>query len=201
MPGVDEAQWARAAAILAPGLSLRFAVGVHPQREGDARTLATWVDRLGATAIGEVGWHRGVPHRDALVDAHVELARERDLPLILHVVGTHGHALERLRRHPPLRGVVHAYSGSAELVREYVSLGLHVSIGPSVLNENARKVHAACVEIPEDRLLIETDAPDQIAEPADLRSVAARVASLRGATLDEVAERTTRNAVSLFGHR
>lgn len=183
----------------ARGLELRFAVGVHPEHRGDAETLAAWVDSLGAAAIGEVGWHRGFSHRDALADAHIELARERDLPVILHVVGAHGHALERLRRHRHLRGVVHAYSGSRELVREYVALGLHVSIGPSVLGESARKVHAACVEVPEERLLIETDAPDQIAEPADLRSVAARVASLRGATEDEVAETTKRNAGRLFG--
>jgi len=199
VPGVDPAQWARAESLHRSGLELRFAVGVHPHHDGELDAIEAWIERLDAVAVGELGWHRGAPHRDAFVDAQIEIARRWSLPIIVHVVGAHGHALERLRRHGELRGVVHAYSGSADLVREYLSLGLHVSIGPSVLIDDARKVHAACEAVPEGRLLIGTDAPDQIQEPAGLRDVAIRVAVLRGATLDDVARVSSRNARELFG--
>ena len=199
VPGVEPGQWARARELDGRGLSLRFAAGIHPQREGTIEALEAFLDERGAAAIGELGWHAGVPHRDALVDAQLELARARGLPVILHVVGAQGHALGRLRRHGPLRGVVHAYSGSAELVRDYVGLGLHVSIGPSVLRPRARRVHAACAAIPEERLLVETDAPDQSPEPADLVDVIAKVAELRGRTVEEVGRRCADNARALFG--
>jgi len=197
VPGVDAAQLERAGALTSDGLS--FAVGVHPCFEGDAGALAAWVDRLGAVAIGELGWHRGRAPDEALVDAQLDLARSRELPVILHVVGMHGHALERLQKHGTLRGVVHAYSGSAELVERYVRLGLSISIGPSVLDERAKKVHAAARAVPADRLLVETDAPDQIAEPADVARVGAEVAALRGEPVDAIAEQTFRNAEALFG--
>lgn len=199
VPGVDEAQLERAAGLHeASGIELRFAVGIHPCADGDVVTIERWIDRLDARAIGELGWDRGAPFDDARVDALIELARARDLPIIVHVVGAHGHALERLRRHGELRGVVHAYSGSRELVREYVALGLHVSIGPSVLRPEAKRVFAAARAVPGERLLIETDAPDQAPEPADLRRVAERLAEVRGVALEELAAQTTANAEALF---
>ena len=198
VPGVDPAQWARAASLDPGPLEVRLAVGLHPAFEGPTPDLGAWAERLGAVAIGECGWDAAAPLNDASVDAQIELARARDVPVILHVVGRHGHALERLRRHGTVRGVVHAYSGSAELVRSYVALGLHVSIGPSVLRERARRVRAAARAIPRERLLIETDAPDQTGEPADLSRVARAVAELRDVSVSELAESTFANAEALF---
>lgn len=199
VPGVEPAQWRRAKALRETDLELRFAVGIHPCFDGDLDEVEPWIDRLDAVAVGELGWDRAAPFDDARADGLIEIARARHLPVILHVVGAHGHAIERLRRHAPLRGSVHAYSGSAELVDVYVGLGLHVSIGPSVLRPNARKVAAAAARVPADRLLIETDAPDQTPEPADVAQVAARVAAIRGVTLEAVAELTFGNAEALFG--
>jgi TatD DNase family protein len=200
VPGVDAAQWSRAAALPPPeGIALRFAVGVHPCSEGTAAEVEAAIERLGAVAIGELGWDRAAPARDALADALIALAKARALPVVLHVVGRHGHALERLRRHAPLRGVVHAYSGSAELVREYVGLGLAIAIGPSVLREGARKVRAAAVAVPDAALLVETDAPEGIAEPADLVRVIEAVAGLRGASVEAIGALTAANAERMFG--
>ncbi len=200
VPGVDPAQWARAAALARPeGIALRLAVGVHPRFEGTAAEVEAAIERLGAVAIGELGWDRAVPARDALADALIELARARGLPVILHVVGRHGHALARLRRHAPLRGVVHAYSGSAELVREYVRLGLAIAIGPSVLRARSRKVIASAAAIPDAALLVETDAPDAVPEPADLARVIEAVARARRSSIDAIARLTHANATALFG--
>ncbi|MBZ0116409.1 MAG: TatD family hydrolase, partial [Sandaracinaceae bacterium] len=160
VPGVDPAQWARAEALQSSQLELRFAVGLHPQvlhelssseRERALDAMPEWIARLGAVAIGELGWdaiharERGVGLEDALAEqsrvagAQLELARARGLPVIVHVVGAHALALEQLARHAPLRGVVHSYSGSAELVARYVALGLSISFGPSVTWSRAKK--------------------------------------------------------------
>ncbi|MEQ8459321.1 MAG: TatD family hydrolase [Sandaracinaceae bacterium] len=185
------------------GIAISHAVGVHPlaaHEPLDVDALSAAV--AGAVAIGELGWDAGVEAsrdtQDGVADAQIELARQLDLPVILHVVGAHGHAIERLARHGGLSGVVHAYSGSAELVARYAALGLHVSIGPSILRESARKPREAARAVPADRLLIETDAPDQAPEPADVLRVARAVADARGEDLDALASRSFENACNLF---
>lgn len=201
MPGVSPTGLAE---LDGRGVVLRRAVGVHPAHDGtvaqvEVAQVEAGLEGVDVAAIGELGWDRAHPPRDALVDALVELAKARGLPVILHVVGLHGHAVERLRRHGQVQGVVHAYSGSAELVKAYVALGLHVSIGPSVRRDGARKVIAAAAAVPDGRLLVETDAPDQCAEPAELPSVVDAVARARGATVEAIRQLTYDNALALFG--
>lgn len=204
VPGVDPDQWARAEALRFEGVELTFAVGVHPFRahEVEPERVEPWIERLCAAAVGEVGWDRkaeaSMERQDEVADAQLELARARDLPVILHVVGCHGHALERLERHGPARGVVHAYSGSSELVGRYTKLGYAIGIGPSVLRAGARRPLEAARAVPDEALLIETDAPDQAA-PAKLGDVLARVASTRGQETSTIAELTWSNAAALFG--
>lgn len=207
VPGVDAAQWARAAA-MESAVRLRFAVGVHPQAgEVDLEALAAWIDRLGACAVGELGWdkRRGDLERQSQrADAQLEVARARGLPVIVHVVGAHGLALERLARYAPLAGVVHGYSGSPELVSRYVALGLSVAFGPSVTRAGARKVLEAARRAPLEHLLVETDAPDQRVsgdrgEPAELVRVVEAVASARAEPAEIIARATAANARRLFG--
>ncbi|MGE0789103.1 MAG: TatD family hydrolase [Sandaracinaceae bacterium] len=205
VPGVEPAQWAPA--IAAPLSSIRcgIAIGVHPGWAHEVAIgeldLAGWARRAGAVAIGELGWHRGaeanIEMQDELADDQLEVARSLGLPVILHVVGLHGHALERLARHGPLRGVVHGYSGSAELVPRYESLGLSIGIGPSVLRARAKKPLDAARAVRAEHLLVETDAPDQGA-PADLPRVIEAVAAARGAPIEHVAETAWANAAGLF---
>lgn len=121
----------------------------------------------GAIAIGECGLDRRVEARVSLerqrevLDAHVEAAKRTGLPLVLHVVRRDGALLDALRPYAPLRGMVHAFTGGAELAREYVALGLHVSFGGGLTRPNARKARDAAAVVPAERVLIETDAPDQ----------------------------------------
>lgn len=225
VPGVDAAQWRRSAALCVDGptaaatgarLRVRRAVGFHPGSAGavsdaELATLDAWLDRGDAAAVGELGWDARLAQgdfeaQDRLADLQIEQARARRLPVILHVVGAHGHALARLARHGalPEGGVVHAYSGSAELVPKYVALGLSISFGPSITRSGTRAAKAARA-VPDARLLLETDAPDQRppgrprGEPEDLRQVADAVARARGWTLSRVAEVTAHNAAALFG--
>jgi len=120
-----------------------------------------------AIAIGECGLDRRVEaltsleRQRAVLDAHLEAAKRTGLPLVLHVVRRDGALLDALRPHAPLRGMVHAFTGGPELAREYVALGLHLSFGGGLTRPNARRVREAAAVVPAERVLIETDAPDQ----------------------------------------
>ena len=137
----------------------------------DRASLVTQLVRAasehGAIAIGECGLDRRVEAQVSLerqrevLDAHVEAAKRTGLPLVLHVVRRDGALLDVLRPHAPLRGMVHAFMGGAELAREYVALGLHLSFGGGLTRPNARRVREAAAVVPAERVLIETDAPAQ----------------------------------------
>ncbi|MCB9538850.1 MAG: TatD family hydrolase [Myxococcales bacterium] len=140
--------------------------------------------------------------------AHLAFARERDLPVVLHVVRAHGAALEVLRGDgvPAAGGMMHAFSGSAEVAEVCVDLGLHVSFAGPIVNAHARKLRAAAARVPLDRLLVETDAPisrcptaRRATSPACVRRVAAAVAARAAKTKKTVLRATARNAAALFG--
>lgn len=230
--GVDESAWSNVAARRATWPGLSIALGVHPEIlaerpfdavEASLHRLADAARRLGAAAIGECGLDRriarGVPleRQRAVLDAHVEIARALDLPLVLHVLEAHGAALAALRRHPrlPHGGVVHAWSGSPELAASWIALGFCIAIGPAVLFERARRPVESARAVPLHALVLETDAPfswppgatDEAGQPrrhgvpGDLGLVAAKVAALRGLAPSELARETTRTAERLFGAR
>ncbi len=221
VPGVDPAQWARAEALSSHGVRVRLAVGLHPQAldAGEAATeralaaLEGGIERLGAAAIGELGWDKtldaSLERQSEVVDPQLTLAAARKLPVILHVVGAHGLALSRLARHAPFDagGVVHAYSGAAELVPRYLEMGLSISFGPSVTRPNARRPLEAAKATPLEQLLVETDGPDQFpfgcerrrGEPADVLRVVEALAQVRSEPLARIAKAAHDNASRLFG--
>jgi TatD DNase family protein len=201
--------------------------GVHPQLcgEEDEATLLAMLDELGRAvraegwprpaALGELGLDRSTPAlkqrlplQERLFREQLALAREARLPVILHILQAHGRALEILKQDalPAAGGVMHSYSGPAELVPEYEALGLHVSFTGIVCQPNARRARAAAAKVSPERLLVETDAPDQTPlphrpdanEPAFLPAVVEEIARLRGETASQIAERTDANARRLF---
>jgi TatD DNase family protein len=141
-----------------------------------------------------------------VLGAHLALARKYRLPAVLHCLKLHDPLLALLREEPlPAGGALHSYSGGAEQVRAYLALGLHFSFAGPVTYEGARRPIAAVQAVPPDRLLLETDAPDQTPrphrgrnEPAFLPEIAAAVALATGRTVAEVDALTTGNARALF---
>lgn len=150
------------------------AVGVHPtravrERWKDRRLLDGLSRRDGVVAIGEIGldYHldRAAQHRLLQLGWFVyqlELARKRDLPVILHIRDAHSHGLRVLRHYRgKVRGVAHCFSGDGALAEEYVALGWHLGIGGTLLQqgERAEKLRRAVEAAPVERLLAETDSP------------------------------------------
>ena len=225
IPGVSEEQWPRAVDVaqtvqrLGCGRAL-IAVGCHPyalDNQGEVQNIAprftAFRKRHPVVAIGETGLDaplskRGGPSLEIQTEwlrSHVEYARASALPLVLHVVGAHGRALEVLESeaHATTGGVVHAFSGSLEVARRYLALGFKLGIGSLLLRAGARRVCEVTQLCPLSELVIETDAPDMAPggarnHPSAVVAVAARVAELRGLSLERVITETRATANALF---
>ncbi len=231
--GTEPTQWQRLGP-LRKHQGVRLAVGIHPWwvEEVNARgeralddaleSLRSRALEVGAVALGECGLDRvraerqgvGLELQSRAFEGQLALARELALPVVLHVVGAHGAALDVLRRGGPLPagGVVHGFAGSEALARHYLSRGLHVGFGFAVTSDVAWRAREAASRLPLERCLLETDAPDQAprggrregaqrgsGRPYELPVVARAVAELRGLPPSEVARRTYGNALALFG--
>lgn len=203
--------------------ALRPMIGLYPGSVGkdwrseiDSMTgfLERWEAGGGSkvVAVGEVGldYHERVEfareQKEAL-EWQLDFAAERDLPLNIHLRDATADFLEILRRHKGLRGNMHAYSGSVETYRELQRLGdWRIGVGGVVTFKKAG-IADVVREIPLERIVLETDAPYLTPMPhrghrnesSYVPLIAARVAELKGATIEEVAEITTNNAKILFG--
>ncbi len=228
VPGVSPRQWARLARMRSGCSGVEIGLGIHPhflaqlsdweQAEG-LRLLPRRAVELQVRAVGECGLDalsakRGGASMSRQVDAlraQLGIAAQLRLPVVLHVVRAHGAALELLRSGGlPRGGVLHAYSGPPELVPRYAALGFYFGFGGAVTHERARRARASLEVVPLDRLVLETDAPDQAPvgfegagepgrnEPAALPGIARCIAGIRGLSLDQLQQLTWNNTQRLF---
>ena len=195
---------------------IRVAVGIHPEFVGEATD--EWLDAVRAAAhpavcaIGEIGldyyWEDNAPREVQLTWCRklIELAQELDLPVIFHDREAHEDTLNLMREYRP-RGVVHCFSGSAEMARQLTDLGLYIGLGGATTFKNARKPIEVAESVPLDRLLLETDAETQPDRRVDelrcdssmIAHTAARLAEVRGMDTDALLDATRANANRLFG--
>jgi len=174
--------------------------------------LRDWLERERPVAVGECGLDFFVEGLDADTQRmyfarQLELAREFELPVILHARRAVDEVIAGIRRIGGLRGVVHSFSGSEEQARQLWKLGFLIGLGGPVTYERANKLRSLVATMPLEYLLLETDAPDQPLaahrgernEPVWLGEVLATVAILRGEDPQVIAQATTHNARNLFG--
>lgn len=202
-------------------------VGIHPHRsdtatDADLAVIAALAAEPEVVGIGECGYDHG-PHakgtlaeQDALFRRHIELARETDLPLVLHVRDAFEPlfaAWDELVR-DDVRAILHCFTGTREEARGCVERGMWVSFSGVITYKNAPEVRAAAAEVPADRVLIETDCPylaptpaeipgprserGRRNEPAFLAHTLAAVAKARGLTLAEADALTEQNTRAAF---
>lgn len=193
------------------------AYGLHPMLIAEHRRehldeLAQWIERERPVALGECGLDFYIEGLDRdrqgeVLDAQLKLARDADLPVILHARRAFDDVGAALRRIGGLRGVVHSFSGSEEQAKQFWKLGFCLGIGGPVTYERAKRLREIVATMPIEFLLLETDSPDQPLsghqgernEPARTADVLRVVAELRGESPDAVASATTENAERLFG--
>ena len=216
LPAVDAAGWPKLKLVCTTFSGLFPAYGLHPMyleahRPQHLAELRDWIEREAPVAVGECGLDHFVEGLDLQAqqfyfDGQLRLAREFDLPVIVHARRAVDAVIASVKRVGRLRGVVHSFSGSPEQARQLRQLGFLIGLGGPVTYERANRLRALARTMPLDYLLLETDAPDQPDagirgqrnEPARLPVVRDVIAGLRGITAVEVSQATTRNAERLF---
>ena len=198
---------------------IRASLGVHPHeaRTWDERTpeaLAALVRDPAVRFVGETGldWHYDLsprPVQEAVFRAQIRLAREAAKPLMIHTRQAPAETLRLLREEgaDAVGGVIHCFSEDRAFAREALDLGFHLSFSGIVTFKKATAIQEVAAWAPEDRILVETDAPylapvpfrGKPNEPAFVTHVAAKVAELRGLTVEALARITTRNLEALCG--
>jgi TatD DNase family protein len=215
-PAVAAQYWDKLRVLCAAHPQLHPAYGLHPlamgrHGDGDLEALREALSRGDAVAVGECGLDFWEGRDDAdrqlrYLDAQLHLARDFDLPVVLHARRALDEVTARLRRIGGLRGVVHSFAGSEQQAQQLWGLGFHVGIGGPVTYPRAQRLRRIVASMPIDWLLLETDSPDQPGvthrgarnEPAFLTDVLAVVAELRGEDVQAIAERTSANCRRLF---
>lgn len=192
------------------------AVGIHPECAADLpedwlQQVEKLLSHPKIVAVGEIGldyhWEDACPRekQKEVFIAQLELAKKYDLPVVIHDREAHGDMMDILRKYKP-KGVVHCFSGSVELARETVALGMYIGLGGVVTFKNARHSVEVAKDIPLDRLLTETDAPYMAPVPfrgkrCDSSMIAydaAKIAEVRGITAHEILAAGCENACRLF---
>lgn len=195
---------------------LYCAVGVHPHDAKDApgdleRQLREMARHPTVKAVGEMGldYHYDFSPREKqreVFERQLVLAAELELPVVVHDREAHRDTLELLRKYRP-RGVVHCFSGSAEMAAEVVGLGMYLGFTGAVTFRGARKPLEAVAAVPLDRLLVETDCPYMAPEPyrgkrcdsSLIPHTASVIAGRKGVSVQALLDRTCENAMRLFG--
>ena len=194
------------------------AVGVHPEEaegltEADMDRLKEFSQLEKVCAIGEIGLDYHYDDVEKSVqkkwfDRQLSLAEEVNLPVIIHDRDAHGDCIEILARHDIKRtgGVMHCYSGSAEMAKELMPMGMYFGFGGTLTFKNAKKVRAAAEAIPLERIVLETDcpylAPEQVRGQRNsslfMHYVAEKLAEIKGLSVKEIERITTENAKKLY---
>ena len=206
------------------------AVGIHPEDaqglpdgtpldpEKELAALRDWVsdparrkaDKI--VAIGEIGFDYHWQPMDkelqrAFFEGQMQIAADTGLPVIIHDREAHGDSFEVILKYPTVRGVFHAYGGSAEMARELTRRGWYIGFGGVATFKNAERVRSVVASVDLSKLLLETDCPymapvpfrGKINHSGLIPYIAEVIAPLHGLTVDELAEVTNRNAEELFG--
>ena len=190
------------------------AVGIHPENitENSLAELEE-IERLAghpkAVAIGEIGldyyWDIPKEPQKVIFEKQLILANKLNMPVNIHDREAHGDVLEYLRKYKP-KGILHSFSGSVEMAREIVKLGMYIGIGGVVTFKNARKSVEVVQDIPLERIVLETDCP--YLSPVPFRGkrnnsgmiiyTAEKIAEIKNISVEEVLKETCENAKKVY---
>lgn len=217
LPAIAAAGWPKLRDVCARGPGLFAAYGLHPMylaahRDAHLVELRSWIERERPVALGECGldyFVDGLDHETQahFFDAQLRLAKEFELPVIVHARRAVDAVIAAIRRVGGLRGVVHSFPGSMEQARQLAQAGFLLGLGGPVTYARANRLRKLAASVPIEWLLLETDSPDQPDcgipgqrnEPARLAQVLDTIAALRDADRDDIARATSANAERLFG--
>ena len=189
-------------------------VGIHPENLDDLKSdylsqIKTLLQHKKAVAIGEIGldyhWDIEKELQQKVFEEQLKLSKELDVPVVVHDREAHNDTLTLLKKYQP-KGLMHCFSGSVEMLKEVLKIGMSISLGGTVTFKNARVPVEVAKAVPLDRLLLETDSPYLSPVPNrgkrnDSRNiiyVAEKIASLRYISTQELLDITCDNAKCLY---
>ncbi len=191
------------------------AVGVHPESVNDytkdeLENIRNLYSNKKVVAIGEIGldYHYDDLAKDKqiyLFEKQLILSKELDLPVIIHDREAHYDTMELIKKYRP-KGVLHCFSGSVEMAKEALKLGMYIGLGGAVTFKNARKPVEAAKMLPDDKILLETDCPYMAPVPyrgkrcdsSMIASTAEFIAKLRNTDTQKFIDKCTENSKRLF---
>jgi len=190
------------------------AVGIHPENItensiGELEEIKRLAGQQKVVAIGEIGldyyWDIPKEPQKVIFEKQLILANKLDMPVNVHDREAHGDVLEYLRKYKP-KGILHSFSGSVEMAREIVKIGMYIGIGGVVTFKNARKSVEVVREIPLERIVLETDCP--YLSPVPFRGkrnhsgmityTAEKIAEIKNISAEEVLKATCENAKKVY---
>ncbi|MBN2332911.1 MAG: TatD family hydrolase [Deltaproteobacteria bacterium] len=215
VPGYDLTSSMAAAKLAQNHAEISFATGIHPgwvtEDVFPLIELEAIIRRFQPSAIGEIGLDFALDDHDPLaqgkaLEAQLELARIFRLPVIIHCRKAFQPLYDQLRQFPEVIGILHAFNGGPAMGEKFLELGYYLAFGGGITRPNTRKIRKTALMVPEDRVILETDAPyigsHTVAkgeiEPCHLQEIAKAFGQLRGWDMAETARRTTANAKRLF---
>jgi TatD DNase family protein len=216
--GTEGKDWKRALEIAHSHPFIFAILGVHPHnaREVSDQDYSTLKDHCRdekVKALGEIGldFYRNLSPRDIQMNRfreQVGLARELNLPIVIHDREAHQETMEVLKseKAEKIGGIIHCFSGDSRMAKECIDMGFYISIPGSITFKNAERFQDIVRGLPLDHLLVETDAPflapvpfrGKRNEPGYIRYTARKIAEVKRISFEEVAEATTRNAFHIF---
>ncbi len=212
VPAVERANFGAVAAICREYPACVPAYGIHPiyvdrARDEDLVALERALDDEAPVAVGEIGLDFFVQPRDEARQVRwfadqLQIARRRELPVLLHVRRAVDAVLRELRRVRVPGGIAHAFNGSRQQADEFIRLGFRLGFGGAMTFDRATRLRELAATLPLSAIVLETDAPDIPPawigrgrnEPAELPRIAAVLAELRGIPVEEVVAATGANA-------
>ncbi len=217
IPAIDQSHWQGIATLCAENDGLYPAYGLHPLYQSAHHpehlpNLTSWLRTNRAVAVGEFGLDYFEPNversaQKEFFEAQLKIARDFDLPVVLHARRALDEVITGLRKYGVKKGVLHSFSGSQQQADSLIKQGLKLGIGGPVSYPRAQRLRGIVKNMPVESLLLETDAPDQPLcgfqgarnEPAQLVRVLEVIAELRGIAPAELERATDLNAARVFG--
>lgn len=215
--GVDEKGWPDVAAIADAHQDVFATAGVHPEAAVSVAQAQHWLpaalNHSRIVAVGETGLdYSNEPNAETIAIQResfawqLELAKERELPVVVHTRDARADTLDLMRQAPDVIGVLHCFTETWAMAEAALELGYYISMSGIVTFKNAAQVQEVARRVPADRLLVETDAPwlapvphrGKQNQPAFVADTAAFVAQLRGCELSELKQQTSANVLRLF---
>lgn len=196
--------------------SLYTAVGVHPHnvdglKKDAIETLESLSQHPKVVAIGEIGLDYYYDHSPRDIQKiwfkhQMDLAKKLELPIIVHSREAAAETFDMIQQSGLKHGVIHCYSGSAEMAKEYIKLGFYIGIGGTVTFKNARRSVEVVEQIPLESIVIETDCPYLTPMPhrgkrndsTYLKYIAQKIGDIKDISIEKVADVTTKNAKALY---